>query len=81
MRNIIAKYTIEDHIRDEIDTITVFEEKYVLGYLYTVNVENNNSFHSFEFDDMTKALCFANENVVGVPPTNGGIPAFDDYER
>ena len=83
MRKIIAKTTTFDAIRNQNTVITVFEEKYVLGYFYTVNVdweeignEENGRFHSYEFDTMGAALEFAAAKSGNVMPTNGNVPAF-----
>lgn len=78
MRKIIAKHTTYDAIRDEEQVVTVYEEGYCLGYLYTVNVEDERSFRSYEHDTMEAALEAAHEAVREVQPTNGGVPAFDE---
>lgn len=76
-RKVIAMHTTFDAIRDEITTATVYEERYCLGYLYTVNVETEHTFNSFEYDTMAEALRAAHSMVPPVFPTNGGVPAFD----
>lgn len=78
MRKIIAKYTAYDGIRDEEQVVTVYEERYRLGYLYTVNVEDERDLRSYEHDTMEEALEAAREAVREVQPTNGGVPAFDE---
>ena len=78
MRKVIARYTAYDGIRDEEQIVTVYEEKYALGYLYTVNVEDENSLHSYEYDSMDEALESARESVNQIAPTNGGKPAFEE---
>ena len=78
MGKIIARYTVRDGIRDECQIVTVYEERYTLGYLYTVKVEDENSIHHYEFDTMEKALESARESICTVAPTNGGKPAFEE---
>ena len=78
MRKIIAMYTARDCIRNECQTVTVYEERYILGYLYTVEVEDENSIHTYEHDTMEEALESARESICAVAPTNGGKPAFDE---
>lgn len=78
MRNTIAIHTTFDAIRNETETVTVYEERYCLGYLYTINVETEHDFRLFEYDDMGKALEAAHSFVHQVGPTNGGVPAFPE---
>lgn len=86
MRKIIAKTTTYDGIRDQVTTVTAYEERDHSGAaFYTVNEEweeigneENGSFRSSEYDTMRQALeavAAASGNVV---PTNGGVPAFDE---
>lgn len=39
MRHIIAKTTTLDAIRNQVTTVTAYEERCALGHLYTVNVD------------------------------------------
>ena len=78
MRKIIAKHTTYDGIRDKERVVTVYEESYCLGHMYTVNVEDERDIRSYDYDTMQEALDRAYEAVYPVPPTNGGVPALDE---
>lgn len=86
MRHIIAKTTTYDGIRDQITTVTAYEDRDGLGTcFYTVNVdreevgnEEYGRFVTWEFDTMAKALDFMAGQSGQVTPTNGGVSAFKD---
>lgn len=85
MRHIIAKTTTLDDIRNQVTTVTAYEERYALGNLYTVNVdweeignEENGRLDSWEFETMAAALKFVASQSGNVAPTNGEVPAFED---
>ena len=86
MRKIIAKTTTYDGIRDQMTTITAYEERdYSGAAFYTVNKEweeigneENGSCRSSEFDSMRQALEAVAAISGNVMPTNGGVPAFDE---
>lgn len=85
MRHIIAKTTTLDAIRNQVTTVTAYEERCALGNLYTVNVdweevgnEENGRLDSWEFETMAAALKFVASQSGNVAPTNGDVPAFED---
>ena len=85
MRHIIAKTTTYDGIRDQVTTVTAYEERGYAGTaFYTVNEEleeigneENGSFLSREYDTMRQALEAVAAASGNVFPTNGGVPAFE----
>lgn len=86
MRHIIARTTTYDGIRDQMTTVTAYEERGHDGAVYyevteeweEIGNEENGSIFTSTHDTMRQAL----EVVAGlsgyVVPTNGGKPAFEE---